>query len=130
MLDVRGDLLLEAGEALGVVDQGLGACRVELVDVDVEADRGLVAVELERAERGDVDLRAAGQGRAQGHRGVHGPDRDPDVSHDQQTEPGAQKDDGDQTEGAGPGVRLVDELDGRMGAPPAVLAGEGSRGPS
>ena len=42
--DVRGDLVLEAGEPLGVVDQGLGADRVELVDVDVEADGARVAV--------------------------------------------------------------------------------------
>lgn len=51
MLDIRRDLVLEAGEAFGVVDEGLGALRVELVDVDVEADGGLVAVQLERAER-------------------------------------------------------------------------------
>ncbi len=51
MLDVLGDLVLEAGEALGVVDQGLGAVGVELVDVDVETDGGDVAVELEGAQR-------------------------------------------------------------------------------
>src|SRR5690606_15534403 len=32
--DVPGDLLLEAGKALGVVDEGLGTLGVELVDVD------------------------------------------------------------------------------------------------
>lgn len=51
MFDVTGDLVLEAGEALGVVDEGLGAFRVELVDVDVQADRGVVAVEGQGAER-------------------------------------------------------------------------------
>lgn len=50
MGDVLGDFVLEAGEAFGVVDEGLGADGVELVDVDVQADRGDVAVEFEGAE--------------------------------------------------------------------------------
>src|SRR5436190_288092 len=49
--DVVGDFVLEAGEAFGVVDQGLGADRVELVDVHVEAERRVVAVQLQGAER-------------------------------------------------------------------------------
>ncbi len=51
VFDVPGDLVLETGEAFGVVDECLGAVGVELVDVDVEADRGDVAVELEGAQR-------------------------------------------------------------------------------
>ena len=59
MADVLGDLVLETGEAFGVVDQGLGAVRVELVDVHVEADGGVWLLQLQGAERRDVDLRAA-----------------------------------------------------------------------
>ena len=57
--------------------------------------------QFEGAERGDVDLRAAGEGGAQGHRRVHGADRDADVADDQQPQPGAEQDDGDQAERRG-----------------------------
>ena len=58
-----------------------------------------------------------------------GPTGDADVADDQQAQPGAEEDDGDQADGAGPGVRLGDEL-GRGGGRPAgaVAAGEGARG--
>jgi hypothetical protein len=59
--DVLGDFVLEAGDTFGVVDEGLGAGRIELVDVHVQADRGDMAVQFQRAERRDVDLRAAGE---------------------------------------------------------------------
>ena len=49
-----GDLVLEAGEPLGVVDEGLGAHRVELVDVDVEADRGACGCRSSRAPSGET----------------------------------------------------------------------------
>ncbi len=120
MLDVPGDLVLEPGEALGVVDEGLGAGGVELVDVDVEADRGDVAVEPEGAQRRDVDLRPARERRAQGHRRVHGPDRSPDVADHQQPQPGAEQDDGDEAGGADPGAGAGGEFRGR--GHPAVAA--------
>ncbi|GAA3228379.1 hypothetical protein GCM10020256_40600 [Streptomyces thermocoprophilus] len=104
VFDVVGDLVLEAGEAFGVVDEGLGAVGVELVDVDVEAKGGVVAVQVEGAERGDVDLRAAGEGGAEGHRRVHGADGDADIADDEEAEPGAEEDDGDESEGVGEGV--------------------------
>src|SRR5690606_29379303 len=58
---VPGDLVLESRDALRAVDEGLGALRVELVHVDVEAQGGGVAVELQGAQRRDIDLRAAGE---------------------------------------------------------------------
>ncbi len=126
--DVLGDLVLEAGETFGVVDQGLGAHRVQLVDVDVEADRAGVAAQFEGAQRRDVDLRAAGERGAQGHRGVHRTDRRAYVAYDQQPEPGTQDDHRHQSQRAGPGVRRMDQLGGRMRAPGAVVAGEGGQG--
>lgn len=97
--DVAGDLVLEAGEPFGVVDEGLGADGVELVHVDVEADRRDMAAQFEGSERRDVDLRAAGEGGAQGHGGVHGADRGAYVPHDQQAQPGPDQRDHDQAEG-------------------------------
>ena len=128
--DVVGDLVLEAGETFGVVDEGLGTDGVELVDVHVEAEGGGVAAQLQGAQRGDVDLRAAGEGGAQGHRGVHGADRRPDVPDDQQAQPRAEQDDGDEAEGAGPRVGLVDEFDDRVRTACAVVACEGAGSPS
>lgn len=126
--DVLGDLVLEAGEAFGVVDQGLGAIRVELVDVHVQADGSDVAVQRQGAQRRDIDLGAAGEGGAQGHGGVHGADRDPYVAHHQQPQPGAEEDDGHESGRAGPRVRLPYELDrgGRLTG--AIAAGQSARG--
>ena len=56
-----GDLGLEAGESLGVVDQRLGADRVQPVDVDIEPYGRKVAAQFQVAERRDIDRRAAGQ---------------------------------------------------------------------
>jgi hypothetical protein len=83
-----------------------------------------MAAQFEGAQRRYVDLRAAGEGGAQGHGGVHGADRGAYVPHDQQAQPRADQDDGDQAQGARVGVRLVDELDGRVCAASAIVAYE------
>lgn len=49
--DVAGDLLLQPGQPFGVLDEGLGADRVEAVDIDVEPDRGVVRIQFQGAER-------------------------------------------------------------------------------
>ncbi|CAM5522383.1 hypothetical protein SFUMM280S_07306 [Streptomyces fumanus] len=126
--DVVGDLVLEPGEALGVVDQGLRALGVELVDVDVQADGRDMAVQAEGAQRRDIDLRAAGHGGPQRHGGVHRADRHPDIAHHQQAQPGAEQDDGGQAEGAGPGVRPGGQCDRRGGPAGAAAPGEAVRG--
>ncbi len=127
--DVARDLLLEPGEPLGVVHQGLRAHRVQAVHVDVQPDGGGVGAEFQGAERRDVDLRAARHGRAQRHPGVHGADRRAHAAHDQQAEPGAEQHDRDQAEGAGVGVRRADQFGDGVGAAGAVVADEGGTRP-
>ena len=56
-------VLADRGDRGRVVDQRLGAALIQRAEIDLEVDRTVVAVQVQRAQRRDVHLGAAVQGR-------------------------------------------------------------------